>query len=113
VASTVSANGRATFNQVTQLRAPNPDEIVLAAVVPSEGIYVWRHAHTDVDAHAHDQHTGYSRQLGPIDTKNPPAWLGAPEIVPIDDIDPTLWRKITTTARTNTLKKSVAKALAL
>ncbi len=84
----------------------------MVAVDTGAGLYVWRRPHDDVDAHAHDQHPGYSRQLRTIDPKNPPDWLGAPEFTPASDLDPALWTEICT-ARTNTLKKAVEKALGL
>jgi hypothetical protein len=113
VVSTINAKGRATFNQVTQIRAADhPEMIVLVAVLPGEGLYVWRHAHVDIDAHAHEQHAGYSRQVGPIDPKRPPSWLGAPTIVASADLDSTLWGQIVA-ARTNTLKKLVGTVLGI
>lgn len=113
VTSTIDTQGRVTFNQVTQVQAANPpEEIVLVAVLPDEGLYVWRRPHDDVDAQAHEQHAGYSRQVGPIDPKHPPPWLGAPTIVASGDIEPALWEPITS-ARTNTLKKLVKAALGL
>lgn len=113
VAGTINARGRVTFNQVTQVQATDlPEEIVLVAVLPNEGLYVWRLPHEDVDVEAHEQHAGYSRQVGPIDPNHPPPWLGAPAIVGSGDIDPALWKQITS-ARTNTLKKLVGRALGL
>ena len=113
VVSTINAQGRVTFNQVTQVQAADhPEEIVLVAVLPAEGLYVWRRPHGDVDGQAHPQHSGYSRQVGPIDPKHPPTWLGAPKIVASGDIDPARWHEITS-ARTNTLKKLVGTAVGL
>jgi hypothetical protein len=113
VVGSLDSNGRATFNQVTQLQAmTQPQEIILVAVDPDTGLYVWRRSHAEVDAHAHDQHPGYSRQLRPVEPQNPPGWLGAPEFMPASDLDAAVWANILS-ARTNTLKARVMVALGL
>jgi hypothetical protein len=113
VVGSLDSNGRATFNQVTQIQATTqPEEIILVAVDPDAGLYVWRLSHAEVDAHAHEQHPGYSRQLRAIDPRSPPDWLGAPEFRPASDLDAADWTDISA-ARTNTLKKAVMTALGL
>jgi hypothetical protein len=106
VSRTLDANGRVTFNQVTMVREPPPPGVLLVAIDPASGLYVWLKPHAEVDPHTQDQHPGYSRLLPAIDPLNPPPYLGDPVFVPAAIVDPADWQ-IITSAHTMALNRAV------
>ncbi len=106
-------SGRVSFNQVTLLTwSTDPAEIVLFAIDPGQGIYVWHRKFAEVDARAHTQAAKYSRTIGTFDPQHPPEYLGPPKFTPRDGIDNAVWT-LFLTARTNALKKAAKEYLGL
>jgi hypothetical protein len=109
ISGTVS-DGRVTFNQSTLVRARQPEELAFVAIDHEAGVYAWRTTPAKVKAAEHEQHHGYSRQIGPVDPKNPPPFLGRTSFTPKKQIPAVLWHRLRT-ARTNGLKKAAEEFL--
>lgn len=99
-------NGRVSFNQVVMEQQQPPPGLLLIAVDPDAGLYVWMKSHDAVAPHTVAQAAGYSRALPPIDIDAPPSFLGDPVFFSKESIDG--WDEIVD-GRTNTLNREVRK----
>jgi hypothetical protein len=103
--------GQVSFNQVVMEQQSPPDGLLLAAIDPETGVYIWMTSYGNVEKHTVKQAGGYSRQLPGVSPSQPPPYLGNPVFLPIDSIAPADWQTILG-AQTNGKNKAVKEALA-
>lgn len=99
-------SGRVSFNQVVMEQQPPPPGLLLVAVDPDAGLYVWMKSHDAVAPHTVAQAPGYSRALPPVEIAAPPSFLGDPVFFSKESIDG--WGEIAA-GRTNTLNSEIRK----
>jgi hypothetical protein len=107
-ASTIKER-RASFNQVA-LESDIPDRVVLVGIDKEAGVRVWVRKYSDIASLTREQHSGYSRHLGPFDVDDAPAELGRCIDIPADWFPEGVWATLTS-ASTNTLHKAAEDAL--
>src|SRR4051794_26693391 len=79
--------GRVAFNQVVMEQQEPPAGVMLVAINPDTGLYVWLRPHYLVDEPATvAQAPGYSRTLPPFPVDDPPPYLGPPVFVARENI---------------------------
>lgn len=99
-------DGRVGFNQVVMEQQDPPAGVLLVAIEPDEGLYVWLRSHNALAPHTIPQAKGYSRALLPFDIGHAPSFLGEAVFISRDEIDG--WDEIVG-GQTNTLNREIRK----
>ncbi len=97
-------NGRVSFNQVVMDQQEPPAGIMLVAIDPDAGLYVWLRPHDSLAEHTIAQAPGYSQMLPPFAIEDPPDYLGPPVFFPKETIAG--WDEIAG-KQTNTLNRAI------
>jgi hypothetical protein len=103
--------GRVAFNQVVMEQQEPPAGVMLVAIDPDRGLYLWLRPHDLVDEPATiAQAPGYSRTLPPFLVDEPPPYLGPPVFVAKQKI--AMWDEIIGKA-TNSLNRAIRDLLGI
>lgn len=110
--STITKTGRVGFNEVVIVGNPPPAGLLLVAIDPDRGLYVWLVSQATIDEHSRRQHGTYSKRVASFRLSEPPAWLGAPVFIEQGKIPPSIWEEILE-KKTRALQAAVARVFGL
>lgn len=102
-------NGIAHFNQVVLENEDPPESVILVAVEPARGLFIWEAPFIALFEHSTPQHPGYSRSIPEFPLHSPPRYLGEPEFDPREAYGDG-WDRLVV-ARTNTLNRKLREYL--
>lgn len=93
--------GRVRFNEVIITSQPETELVVLAALAPELGLYVWTCSYAAIKADSGTQHPGYSLSPSSFAVDTPPAFVRGEQLFPREAFDQGEWDKAVL-ASTNT-----------